>query len=235
MLVQEAGLALRGGKAFPDLALRAPELALQAVDPAAADRAAAERALRLVADITTILDGWAADPPKQLKAGGLGIQVLRRAAKAIDRSEVETARVVELALAAGLVSIDAKSDSALPLPAYDQWSDLDVARRWAHLVGAWLRWDLHVSLAGALDTKRKPIPPMLVRAYELRAVDRRRRVLETLAEMPPGNSVTVASVFERVTWDCPAAVVEGAGVGGDAGDVVVARVRAARPHRASVD
>ncbi|MEA2828317.1 MAG: hypothetical protein QOG43_2756 [Actinomycetota bacterium] len=203
VLVGEAGLALRGGRAFPDLALRAPEFSLQPVDAAAADRAAAERALRLVADITTILDRWAADAPKQLKAGGLGVQVVRRAAKVIDRAEVETARVVELAVAAGLVSIDAKSDSALPLPAYDQWSDLDVAGRWAHLVGAWLRWDLHLCLAGAVDTKRKPIPPMLVRAHESRAVARRRRVLETLAEIPPGHSVTVESLFGRATWDRP--------------------------------
>ena len=203
VLVGEAGLALRRAKAFPDLALRAPELSLQPGDPAFADRAAAERALRLVADVTTILDGWAADPPKQLKAGGLGIQVVRRAAKAVDRTEVETARVVELAMAAGLVSIDAKSDAALPLPAYDRWSDLDVAGRWAHLVGAWLRWDLHVGLAGALDTKHKPIPPMLVRAVEPRAAARRRRVLETLAEVSPGRSVTVGSVFERATWDGP--------------------------------
>ncbi len=116
--------------------------------PAVVDRAAVGRALSLVADITTILDGWAATAPAQLKAGGLGIQVVRRAAKAIGRSEVDTARLIEVAAAAGLVSIDAASDAALPLPAYDQWSDLDVADRWAHLVGAWLRWDLHVGLAG---------------------------------------------------------------------------------------
>ncbi len=205
VIVAEAALALRGGKAFPDLALRAPELPLRPVDPAAVDRAAAERALGLVADVTTILDGWAADAPRQLKAGGLGIQVVRRVAKAIGRSEADTARVIELAAAAGLVSIDAASDAALPLPAYDRWTDLDVARRWSHLVAAWARWDLHLGLAGALDPKRKPIPPLLVRVPEANACIRRQRVLASLAAAPPGQSVTSESVFARATWDAPEA------------------------------
>jgi hypothetical protein len=204
VMVAEAGLALRGGRAFPDLALRAPELEPQAVDPAAVDRAAAGRALSLVADITTILDGWSATAPGQLKAGGLGIQVVRRAAKAIGRSEVDTARLIEVAAAAGLVSIDAASDAALPLPAYDQWSDLDVADRWAHLVGAWLRWDLHVGLAGAPDAKHKPIPPLLVRTPEANAVLRRAHVLATLFGAPPGQSATSERLLARATWHAPA-------------------------------
>ncbi len=205
VMVAEAGLALRGGLAFPDLALRPPELDLREVDAAVVDRAAVGRALSLVADITTILDGWAASAPAQLKAGGLGIQVVRRAAKAIGRSEVDTARLIEVAAAAGLVSIDAVSDAALPLPAYDQWSELDVADRWAHLVGAWLRWDLHVSLAGAPDLKHKPIPPLLVRTPEASAVLRRAHVLAALAAAPPGQSATSDRLKARATWHAPAA------------------------------
>jgi hypothetical protein len=204
VLVREVGLAMRDGKAFPDLALRAPELSVVEVDAAAADRAAAERALRLVADVVTILDGWAADPPRQLKAGGLGIQAVRRAAKAVDRTEVETARVIELAAAAGLVSIDFDTDAALPLPAYDGWADLDGARRWSYLVAGWMAWDLHVGLAGALDGKRKPIPPLLVRAPEPYARARRSRMLAALLAASPDTAVTAPSAFARATWDAPA-------------------------------
>jgi len=203
VLVREVGLAVRGGKAFASTALRPPPLPTHSVDAVGVDRAAAERALRVVADITTILDGWAVAPPRQLKAGGLGVQVLRRAAKAVDRTEVETARVVELAAAAGLVSIDAVSDAALPLPAYDRWSALDVAGRWSHLVAAWMRWDLHVSVAGALDGKRKPIPPLLVRSPEANAYARRRRILAALVSAAPGFAVTSETVFAHALWDAP--------------------------------
>ncbi|MEA2931766.1 MAG: hypothetical protein QOI56_551, partial [Actinomycetota bacterium] len=204
LLVREAGVALRGGVVFPRLSLRRPVPAVRPVDAAGADRAAAERALRLVADVATILDGWATDPPRQLKAGGLGIQAVRRTAKAVDRSEVETARVIELAAAAGLVSIDAASDAALPLPAYDEWSALSVAGRWSHLVASWMRWDLHVSLAGALDTKRKPIPPLMVRAPEPEAAVRRAQILAALAELPPATSVASDAMFDGAVWDAPA-------------------------------
>ena len=203
LLVREAGLAIRGGTVFPDLSLRRPDLATRPVDVAGADRAAAERALRLVADVTTILDGCAVDSPRQLKAGGLGIQVVRRVSKVLDRSEVETARVIELAAAAGLVGIDAASDTALPLPAYDKWSELPVAGRWAHLVAAWMAWDLHVGVAGALDTKRKPIAPLMVRAPEPHAGARRSQVLATLAHAPPGTAVSAESAYDRVVWDAP--------------------------------
>ncbi len=204
VLVGEAGLALRGGKVYPELHLRPPEVRVHPVEPVAADRAAAERALRLVADVATILDGWADDGPGLLKAGGLGIQAVRRVAKAIDRSEVETARVIELAAAAGLVSIDARTDAVLPLPAYDRWSELDVAGRWAHLVAAWGAWDLHLGLVGAIDTKGKPIPPLMVRAPEAHAAAHRAAVLATLAAVPPGHAVVPDSLYPRVSWDAPA-------------------------------
>ncbi|HVF13727.1 MAG TPA: helicase-associated domain-containing protein [Acidimicrobiales bacterium] len=204
LLVREAGLAIRGGKVFPDLSLRRPDLPTLPVDAAAVDRAAAERALRLVADVSTILDLWAVDAPRQLKAGGLGIQAVRRAAKAIDRSEVEAARVIELAAAAGLVSIDAGSDAVLPLPAYDEWSGRSVAGRWSHLVAAWMAWDLHVGLAGALDGKGKPIPPLMVRAAEPHATARRGCILDTLAEAAPAMSFASDVVYSRATWEMPA-------------------------------
>ena len=203
LLVREVGLAVRGGNVFPELALHRPDLSLQPVDGAGADRGAAERALRLVADVSTILDGWALDPPRLLKAGGLGIQAVRRAGKAVDRPEVSVARVIELAAAAGLVGIDDATNAALPLPAYDRWSALPVAGRWSHLVGAWIAWDLHVSAAGALDQKHKPIAPLMIRAPEPHAAARRARVLAMLAEVPAGTAVSFETAYDRMLWDAP--------------------------------
>ncbi len=211
LLVREVAIAIRGGKAFPGLGLRRPDLSTFPIDAAACDRTAAERALRLVADVSTILDGWAADPPRQLKAGGLGVQAVRRVAKAVDRSEVEAARVIELAAAAGLVSIDGGTDAVLPLPAYDDWSGLSAAARWSRLAAAWMEWDLHIGVAGALDGKGKPIPPLMVRAPEAYAIARRSRLLDALAELPPGTAVTSGSAYERLLWDAPALWAGGPG------------------------
>ncbi|MGI9023697.1 MAG: hypothetical protein ACR2HV_10815, partial [Acidimicrobiales bacterium] len=70
----EAGLAVRGGRPFAQLANRRPDLPPSAVGTDAVDTVAAQAGLRLVADVIAILDAWAADPPTMLKAGGLGIR-----------------------------------------------------------------------------------------------------------------------------------------------------------------
>ena len=204
ILVREAAVAIRGGKVFPNLSLSRPELSVAPIDTAGADRAAADRALQLVADIAAVLDGWAVDPPRQLKAGGLGIQSVRRAAKVTGRSDADAALVIELATAAGLLSVDHVSDVALPLAAYDHWLDVDAAHRWAHLAAAWMASDLHLSLAGAIDGKGKPIPPLLVRSPEKGAVARRLGVLAALLEAPAGSAVAADSALDRILWDAPA-------------------------------
>ncbi len=61
-----------------------------------------------------MLDQWSAEPAAVLKAGGMGIREVRRAAKATDRSEAETARIVELAAVAGLARADFGAARALP-------------------------------------------------------------------------------------------------------------------------
>ncbi|MGH9280657.1 MAG: hypothetical protein ACRD12_21510, partial [Acidimicrobiales bacterium] len=47
-------------------------------------------ALRVAADVMKALEGWAEQPPKRLKDGGVGVRDLRRTAKAIERTERDT-------------------------------------------------------------------------------------------------------------------------------------------------
>ncbi|MGH9062855.1 MAG: helicase-associated domain-containing protein [Acidimicrobiales bacterium] len=203
VMPREVGLALRGGRPFPDLELSPPPLPSRPADPEAVDRAAAERALGLVADIAAVVDEWGQAPPRVLKDGGIGVRDVRRAAKVTGRPEPEAARVVELAGVAGLVACDPVTGTALPTPDYDDWMGQESPARWAGLVGRWLSCELHPSLAGAIGRNDRPIPALLSRAPEQDAVARRRLVLRALVEAGPGSAVDVVALRRRVTWDGP--------------------------------
>jgi hypothetical protein len=203
VMPREPAVALRGGKFFAAGGLRRPELVTTAVDAAAVDRAAAEQATRLVAGVAAILELWSAEPAAVLKAGGMGVREVRRAAKAADRTEPEAARLIELAAVAGLARADFGADRALPTASYDEWLALAAPARWARLATAWLDAELHLSLAGAIGPKDKPIAPLLHRAPERDARRRRRLVLDLLDAVPPGAAAGRAALAKRAGWDSP--------------------------------
>ncbi|MDQ1357943.1 MAG: hypothetical protein QOG44_2316 [Acidimicrobiaceae bacterium] len=200
---REVALAVRGGRPFPDFTLRPPAVAWRPVDAASVDRASTERALRVVANLTALLDGWDDQPPKMLKAGGIGVRDIRRSASAIGGTETEAARLIELALVAGLAGWDSEETVAQPCPIYDSWLDFDVASRWATVAGAWMTTELHVNLAGATGVNGKPIAPMEARWAQFSALDGRMLVLHALLEGEPGQAADPASLAARVTWDAP--------------------------------
>ena len=199
----EVGLALRGGRPFAALSNRCPPLHPAALGAETVDAAAAEAALRLVADIATILDDWSTAPAKLLKAGGVGIRDVRRAAKATGRTEAEVSRIVDLAAFAGLAVADLLSGTAMPTARYDDWLDLDAPARWQALVAGWLASPLHLGLAGEMSTKDKPIPPMLHRAPEPDAARRRTAVLSALLSVDPGGAVGAADLLDHARWAAP--------------------------------
>lgn len=204
MMTREGGLALRGGRPYAELAPRPPALVSIPADQAATDAAAAGVALQLVADVTATLDSFAETPPRILKSGGIGIRDVRSLAKAIGRTEAATARLVELAVVAGLAAADQASGTALPLPAYDDWLGLDAARRWSALAAAWLAADVHLSVAGAADTRGKPIPPLLGRGADPAAAAQRRCLLTALADAGEGVGIDQVNLRQRVIWTGPA-------------------------------
>lgn len=204
VMPREPAVALRGGQIFAAGGLRRPALDTTAADPATVDGTAAERATRLVADVAAVLDLWSAEPAAVLKAGGMGVREVRRAAKAIDRTEVEAARIVELVAVAGLARADFGASHAVPTAAYDEWLALGTPARWARLATAWLDAELHLSLAGAIGPKEKPIAPLLFRAPERDARRRRRLVLDIMEQVPAGEAAAPAAVRDRAGWDSPA-------------------------------
>ena len=208
VLPREVGLALRGGRPFEPEPVR-PPLAAVPVDRAAVDAAAAETAFLLVADVAALVDACSGSPPKLLKSGGVGVRDLRRLAKLLARPEPEAARVVELAGVAGLIAADPLAGDVLPTADADGWLALDTAERWTWLARRWLDADLHLSLAGAMGEKQKPIPALLYRGGELHARRRRHVVLAALAGAGPGHRADRAAVRARASWDAPALWVGG--------------------------
>ncbi|HVM03018.1 MAG TPA: helicase-associated domain-containing protein [Acidimicrobiales bacterium] len=201
----EVGLALRGGHAFCDFSPSAPIAPAVPVDPEAVDAAGAQQALDLVADLASVLEGWAAQPAALLKDGGVGVRELRRAARSIERPERDTARLVDLAAAAGLAWVDRVAGAARPTAAFDEWLALAPVPRWAALVAGWLAADFHPSLAGAADHRDKPIPALLTDAPDPDAAHQRQAVLQAMASLAPGTAAAAPeAVAERARWSSPA-------------------------------
>ncbi len=201
---REAGLALRGGVPYPVLVPSPPDLGTFPVDQQAVDAAAAERALAIVADMSEALDALAAVPTTILKAGGIGIRDVRRLAKMLGRTEPATAGLLELARVAGLAAADPATGTALPLPEYDAWLGLEVSQRWVALAAAWLDSPVYLSVAGAMDTKDKPIPPLLPRTDDPDAPAHRCAMLTLLAGVGVGRGVDEVGLRRRAIWSAPA-------------------------------
>lgn len=199
----EVALAIRGGTLFESFSADPPELALTPADPAKVGGAGAERALAAVEHIVAMLDSLAAQPAKLLKDGGIGVRELRRLAKATDRSERDTARLLDMAVAAGLLWIDSTLDAALPTAAFDDWIALGAPAQWGAIVAGWRDADFHPSLAGAIGANDKPIPPVLPRGHESVARDRRHAVLAAMAEVGPGFAADTDALSERSRWTSP--------------------------------
>jgi hypothetical protein len=206
VLPAEAAVALRGGRLFANLQLDPPQIPTTPVDPEAVDTAAAERALALVTDLAELLDSWGRKPPKLLKDGSLGLREVKRAAKALGRDEVETARVIDLASAAGLAASDWPSGTARPTPEFDDWLALDAANRWAGLAQGWLGCRTYLSVAGARDPKDKPIPPLLGRPAEPGAEALRAAVLAaylSAGALGTAQAADPEALRARVRWQSP--------------------------------
>lgn len=205
---REVALALRGGLPFPDFTPGPPPLERRPLSPGGADASAAEAARTLVDQVAAICEEWAVSGARQLQAGGLGVREVRRAAKLIGREETATARIIEVAVAAGLV-VSADDEWVLPTALYDDWIATPIAERWATLASRWWAAPIHLSLAGARDERDKPIPPVARPYPEPAAMGRRHLVLDALASLPEDETASEASVVQAVLWSAPALWEEG--------------------------
>ena len=207
MLPREVALHLRGGRVHtaPEPSVPQPETAV--VDAGRVDRVAAGAAADAVRLVDELLELWSTDPPKVLRAGGVGVRERSRAASALDVDKSVLALLAEVAHAAGLLGAgdDGSLDAEvwLPTPAYDGWLDEPVAHRWVSLVRAWLTSSRVAGLVGTEDARGRtlaPLGPDLDRSVSPAVRD---AVLGDLAGLPTGTGATTESLAARLRWKAP--------------------------------
>ncbi|MDH6126254.1 helicase C-terminal domain-containing protein [Kitasatospora sp. GP82] len=205
VLPRELALHLRGGRSHRTVTPVVPRPTPAAErDPQAVDSAAAGQAYTAVRTVEELLDSWGLTPPPGLRAGGLGVRDLKRAALALECSESTAAFWLELAYAAGLLAPDGEADERwAPTPAYDTWLQQPVAERWALLARSWLATTRVAQLTGTPDGKgkaRAALGPELDRTL---APSVRRATLAALAALPPGSTATADALLPVLQWQRP--------------------------------
>ena len=216
VLPRLVGLALRDGHTHREPRTLPPGAEGRTVHTATADAEAASAALELVRRVRLLRQSWDESPPTVLRAGGLGVRDLRRAATLLETDEQAAAFVVEVAALAGLVRDDGDAPPSY-VPTVTDWDDLDDAARWARLAEAWLASRRAPWLVGSRDDKgtlRAPLSPDLQRPWVPRLRD---GVLGVLTAEPADDTVlapTTEAVVEVLTWHTPRSIPPASAVEG---------------------
>ncbi|MFD5426986.1 helicase C-terminal domain-containing protein [Streptomyces sp. NPDC127084] len=205
VLPREAALHLRGGRAHRKPEPAAPEVVVTAEHrPQAVDSTAAGQAYTALATVEELLKDWQTGGPAVLRAGGLSVRDLKRAAATLDVTEPIAAFWIELAYGAGLLASDGEADERfVPTPAYDMWLDLPAADRWTELVTAWLAATRTPGVVGGQDAKGRTLAVLGPDLDRGPAPEVRLRVLHLLADLPPGAAADPDSVLARLRWERP--------------------------------
>ncbi|HEU5003182.1 MAG TPA: helicase-associated domain-containing protein [Actinomycetota bacterium] len=189
----EVELALKGGKPFPPWPCATPPpLAV----PGLAAPGRAGDPSKVLAEMESLLQVWAENPPAALQKGGLGMRELKRVSRALGFPEPYTIFLYALAVEAGLVGEDDEA-RIRPTAQGRAWSGLPAPERWGMLLRAWLEarvWDEHDD-AGlrALD---EAVP-------RLWAIYLRGALVEELAALSPGEATDARALAARLAWRYP--------------------------------
>jgi hypothetical protein len=201
VLPREVALVRRGGLvvAHPPVP---PTPTVLAVPAAAVEGEAGTRALEAVRLVAELVGAWGAEPAPPLRAGGLGVRELRRAATRLGVDVPTVALLAEVAEAARLVAQDG-DDAFTATTAVEEWAEEPVTVRWAVLAHAWLGTDRPAWLVGSRGEGNEP-RAALDPAARLSALPRLRlAVLKVLARA--GGRLTPQDVLADLRWRTPRA------------------------------
>jgi len=204
-LPRQVGLALRGDRPLGTLALQPPSLEVRDRGADTVDRTAGGAALDLLRRVEALIAFWGATPPPLLRSGGVGVRDLRRAAREIDTDEPAAAFLVELVVGADLVApSEGVTPDWVPTTQADVWLTGGPETRWSLLARTWLELPRLPGLVGRKDDTGKPINALSDGARRPLAPRDRRRVLDGLAELPPGHAAaTPAQLADVLAWRAP--------------------------------
>lgn len=204
-LPREVGIALRGGVVFGAERLTEPPLPTNPHSQSAVDEAAAGEAMEFLRHTEALLRLWSDQPSPVLKSGGLGVRELRRIARHIDVDDGTAALLAELAVGAGLAAAG-EDDGAewMPTTLTDSWLSSPPSVRWVMLAQAWLDLPRLPGLVGRRDSRDKTLVPLSEELHSPLAPAARRRVLDTLADLPGGAGVkSVDELVAVLAWRAP--------------------------------
>jgi len=203
-LPRELGLALRSQPAGDVLPEPAPIEVIER-GTSVIDGGGSTQVLETVRLVELLLNQIAADPPGQLRAGGLGVRELRRLSRTLDIGEQLTALLVEIAYESGLLSSSSNTDPAyLPATEFDTWLRRGTAERWVQLATAWLSMTRLPGLVGARDERDKTIAALSADVERHSAPALRLQLLGLLAELAPGLAPAAdEQVLGRLSWRAP--------------------------------
>src|SRR5437763_4015003 len=204
-LPRELGVALRGGSVFAPGSLTEPTLPVHPHQTSTVDKAAGGEAMECLRQTESLLRSWSAQPPPVLKSGGLGVRELRKLAKDLDIDDAQATLLAELVVGAGLVAdSETTTPEWVPTMLTDSWLASPTAQRWMTLALAWLELPRLPGLAGGRDQKDKPIAPLSDELRRPLVPVARRRVLNTLAELPEGAGVkNTEELVAVLAWRAP--------------------------------
>jgi hypothetical protein len=209
-LPREVGLALRGPAPLGSLVADEPRLDVTDRGPERVDGTAAGAVLELLRRAELLLNAWSEEPPPVLRSGGLGVRDLRKTARDLGLEAPEAGLLIEVLVAAGLIADSEGAGSAtagsewVPTTQVDLWAAGGPEQRWLTLARAWLTLPRLTGLIGQRDDADKILGPMSDELRRPLAPRDRRRVLDTLAELPPGQGVVSSERLAAVlAWRAP--------------------------------
>ncbi|MFC3850299.1 helicase-associated domain-containing protein [Corynebacterium hansenii] len=187
-----------------------PADAVELRDPDGAAAAAALESMRTVRALLELLGERAAPT---LKDGTIGVREHRRLVEALGVGDLELARIVAMAAAAGLVHVgtprplpedDSGGDYLAPTATADSFLEEPAGQRWARLITGWLASEEAPWLVGADGPNGKPLALLSPDARRAGAPELRTRILRILCEgTDPGFGV--ADVRARFAARAPIA------------------------------
>lgn len=203
-LPREVALALRPAP-LGQVAPYPPELTVVERSPEDLDRLGTTAVLEALRLVDALADAWTAQPPAQLRSGGVGVRDLRRSARDLGVDEGTVALVAEVAAAAGLINATHGLEPVfLPTAEFDSWRRHGAASRWADLAQAWLRMTRQPSLVNQRGDRDRLITALGPDAERGTVPALRRTVLAVLVGLVPGAAPTdPEQVLHRLAWQAP--------------------------------
>ena len=203
LLPRQVALELRGGRVHRHPELVPPTAEDTVLDTDLVDATAGGRAAQLLEQTAELLDAWGTRPPRVLRTGGLAVRDLTRTAALLESTPTETAWLVEVLHAAGLVAADESTEPAwMPTGESDDWAELSAGDRWAVLASAWRTMAAGASLVGSPDGNAK-VNALSLQTSWPQGRQRRHDVLAALASLPAGSAPGPDRLADLLRWRHP--------------------------------